>query len=68
MRNFLRKWLGIETLSDQLIITNGVVIAHDDYLESREPCRACGHHRYQKKVPQRYDEIERARARKRKAS
>lgn len=75
MKNFIRKLLGIE---QDLLNTNTTmhsiyesVNRIDEHLDSREPCKICGHHRYHKNVMShkswRYEEIKRDRKRRKKA-
>lgn len=66
MKNWLRQWLGIDGLEDIAAHHHTAIMRIDNYLESREPCGVCGHHRYTKKTPQRHGEIERARKHRRK--
>lgn len=68
MRNFLRKWLGIDAVYRMAKLNRDSLILIQEYLDSlasRESCKICGHHRYTKKL-QRYDEIERDRKSRRK--
>lgn len=60
MKNWLRKWLGIDNIEVILVAQRGELLEINTYLDSREPCKACGHHRY-KKRPKRHGEIERDR-------
>ena len=50
MRNFIRKWLGINMLEDITVTQRGAIIEINTYLDSRAPCKICGHHRYTKKA------------------
>ena len=63
MKKFIRKWLDIDLDRHQIILRLDAI---NEHLNSREPCKVCGHHRYTKKTSQRHDEIERARSRRRK--
>lgn len=46
MRNFLRKWLGIPDINLDLIMAFAKIQDINTYLDAREPCQICGHHRY----------------------
>ena len=48
MRNFLRNWLGIPALEDIAVVQRAEIIGINTYLDSRAPCKICGHHRYTK--------------------
>lgn len=66
MRRLIRKWLGISALENITVIQRGAIVEINTYLDSREPCKTCGHHRYTKRA-KRYDEIERDRKRRKKS-
>lgn len=46
MRNFIRKWLGMDELHKMICLNRKSLIAIEEYLEARESCKICGHHRY----------------------
>lgn len=53
MRNFIRKWLGIETIDDLQMYDRKIILNLDKRMEaiekdfnSRDTCKVCGKHRY----------------------
>ena len=52
MKNFIRKWLGIEQdLLNTSTTMHGIyesVNRINEHLDSRKSCKICGHHRYHK--------------------